>query len=138
MRKAIRMKYRFSMRNIRGIDKMNIRTARIEDVKQFAEIGYACYPVEETITEEEYRKRVDVYPNHFWVLETQGEIVAFVNGPVTDSPCIFDEMYHNANVHKENGKWQAILGLNTSPDYQKKGYASKLMNQLIKDAKQQG
>ena len=40
-------------------------------------------------------------------------------------------MYQNASLHDESGNWQMIFGLNTLPDYRKKGLAGKLVNQLI-------
>ena len=37
----------------------------------------------------------------------------------------------------ENGDWQMIFGLNTLPDYQRKGYAAKIMNAMIHMARQE-
>lgn len=90
------------------------------------------------MTKEEYRNRLMVYPHHFWILEKDGEILAFITGPVTDIDHITDEMFHNPAMHREDGAWQAILGVNTSPDHQKKGYASQLMKRVIADAQAQG
>lgn len=60
-------------------------------------------------------------------MEEQKEILAFINGPVTDHSRIQDVMFHDPRIHNENGKWQAILGVNTSLKHQNHGYASKLM-----------
>lgn len=79
-----------------------------------------------------------VYPHHFWILEKDEEILAFINGPVTNIDHITDEMFHNSALHQEDGAWQAILGVNTSPKHQKKGYASQIMKQVIADAQAQG
>lgn len=67
-------------------------------------------------------------------MEEQKEILAFINSPVTDHSRIQDVM---PRIHNENGKWQAILGVNTSLKYQNHDYASKLMYQLIEDARKQ-
>lgn len=117
---------------------MIIRHATVEDLAQITEIGTQCYSVNEALTKEEYLNRLMVYPNHFWILEEGNEILAFINGPVTHIDHITDEMFHQPALHQETGAWQAILGVNTSPKYQKKGYASLIMKQVIKDAKTQG
>ena len=46
-------------------------------------------------------------------------------------------MYSDASMHDENGDWQMIFGLNTLPDYQRKGYAAKIMNAMIHMARQE-
>lgn len=117
---------------------MIIRTAALKDLSEITEIGTRCYSSEEALTKEECRARLEVYPNHFWILENDGEILAFINGPATDIAHITDEMFHNPSLHQENGAWQAILGVNTSPKHQKKGYASQIMKQVIADARAQG
>ena len=117
---------------------MIIRTATLADLPQITEIGAKCYSVEEALTKEEYRDRLMVYPHHFWILEKDEEILAFINGPVTNIDHITDEMFHNSALHQEDGAWQAILGVNTSPKHQKKGYASQIMKQVIADAQAQG
>lgn len=99
---------------------MIIRTATLADLPQITEIGAKCYSVEEALTKEEYRDRLMVYPHHFWILEKDEEILAFINGPVTNIDHITDEMFHNSALHQEDGAWQAILGVNTSPKHQKK------------------
>lgn len=45
--------------------------------------------------------------------------------------------FHDPRVHNENGRWQAILDVNTSLKHQNHGYDSKLMYQLIEDARKQ-
>lgn len=70
-------------------------------------------------------------------MEEQKEILAFINGHVTDHSRIQDVMFHDPRIHNENGKWQAILGVNTSLKHQNHDYASKLMYQLIEDARKQ-
>ena len=44
-------------------------------------------------------------------------------------------MYENPYLHNSEGKWQMIFGVNTLPDYRKRGYAGKLINELIEDAR---
>ena len=61
-----------------------------------------------------------------------------VDGFVTDEPDLTDAMYENACMHNENGAWQMIFGVNTLPEYRKRGHACELIRRAIADARQQG
>lgn len=117
---------------------MQIRHATIEDIKQIAEVEKRCFPPAEAAKEEDFRERLLVYPNHFWLLLDDEGIVSLVNGMVTDEADLRDEMYENAGLHNENGKWQMIFGVNTMPEYRGQGCAETLIRQAISDAKSQG
>lgn len=117
---------------------MHIRTAAMEDLGALTAIEAACFPAAEAAKEEDFRKRLAVYPDHFWLLEEDGEIISFVNGMVTEVGLLRDEMYENAALHQEGGSWQMIFGVNTLPQYRKKGYAGLLLERCIADARAQG
>ena len=63
--------------------------------------------------------------------------MGFVNGLVTDQAHLTDEMFARASLHDEHGAWQMIFGVNTMPAYRRRGYAGKILQQVIADAKQQ-
>ena len=88
---------------------MLIRTAKIEDLQQIAEVEAACFPPAEAATEDE-----------------------FIQKDLTD------EMYEKASMHDEKGSWQMIFGVNTIPSYRRKGYAGELIQRAIEDARAQG
>lgn len=115
-------------------EKYSIRYADKNDLEKIAELERLCFPAEEAAAKESFLERLRVYPNHFWVLESDGRIISVINGMVTDEADLKDEMYHNADLHNENGKWQMIFGVETHPDYQRKGYAEILMKRVIEDA----
>ena len=117
---------------------MKIRNATINDLKELTKIEAKCFPSEEAATEEDFKARLKVYPNYFWILEDDfGKIISFVNGMVAGSKNLIDEMFENPNLHDKNGDWQMIFGVNTLPEYRKNGYAGLLLKQVIKDAKKQ-
>lgn len=116
---------------------MNIRNATIEDLKAITEVELECFPKAEAASEDDFRNRLRVYPNHFWLLEDDKTLVGFVNGMVTDEAMLNDEMYKNADLHNENGQWQMIFGVNTIPKYRRQGCAEKIINMVISDAKKQ-
>ncbi|MDY3281406.1 GNAT family N-acetyltransferase [Dysosmobacter sp.] len=115
-----------------------IRNAVPADAEALTAIEAACFPAAEAATREEFAARLAVYPNHFWVMEEDGRIVAFVNGMVTDEPTIRDEMFADVSLHNEKGAWQAIFGVNTLPEYRRQGRAARLLNRAADDARAQG
>ena len=118
---------------------MQIRTAVMADLAAVTAVEAACFPAAEAATEREFARRLAVYPNHFWLLEEDdGTLVSFINGMVTDEPILRDEMYENAALHREDGAWQMIFGVNTLPRYRRKGCAARVMERVIADARAQG
>lgn len=118
---------------------MHIRTAVPADLPAVTAVEAACFPAAEAATEADFAARLAVYPNHFWLMEDDdGVLVSFVNGLVTDKPHLRDEMYADAGFHDENGAWQMIFGVNTLPEYRRRGLAEQVLRQVIADAKAQG
>ena len=117
---------------------MHIRTATMADLAAVTAVEAACFPAAEAATEKDFANRLAVYPNHFWLLEDDGTLISFVNGLVTDEPILRDEMYADASFHNEQGAWQMIFGVNTLPDYRKRGLAGQVLERVIADAKAQG
>lgn len=117
---------------------MNIRNGRISDVDELTAIESECFPAAEAAERKSFEDRLKHYADHFWILEDDnGKIISFVNGMVTDEEHLTDKMYENASMHNENGAWQMIFGVNTLPEYRKKGYAETVLRNVISDAKEQ-
>ena len=117
---------------------MKIRKADRNDIKKLAEVEAACFPPAEAAKEADFRQRLHVFGDHFLLLEENGRLIGFINGMVTDEPVIRDEMYENARLHKEDGRWQTVFGINTLPEYRRRGCAARLMKAFIEEAKKQG
>lgn len=117
---------------------MHIRTATMEDLDAVTAVEAACFPAAEAATRDEFAARLAVYPNHFWLLEEDGRLVSFINGLVSDEPTIRDEMFADAAFHNEQGAWQMVFGVNTLPEYRRRGLAGKVMQRVIADARAQG
>ena len=117
---------------------MSIRTATMNDLAALTAIEAACFPPAEAATEQDFAKRLAVYPDHFWLLEQDGEIVSFVNGMVTEEADLRDEMYSDASLHDPDGAWQMTFGVNTLPQYRRQGLAEQVLRRVIADAKAQG
>lgn len=116
---------------------MDIRTATMDDLEQIAAVERACFPAAEAATREEFAQRLAHYADHFWLMLDGERLVAFVDGMVTDRADLTDEMYENAALHNEAGAWQMIFGVNTLPDYRRRGLAEQLLRCAIDDARSQ-
>ena len=117
---------------------MIIRTATMNDLQEITAVEAACFPAAEAATKEEFSERIQYYGDHFWLMFDEQKLIAFVDGFVTDSPDLTDEMYEKANMHNEHGAWQMIFGVNTLPAYRKQGFAGQLLQRAIDNAKAQG
>ncbi|MGX8704953.1 MAG: GNAT family N-acetyltransferase [bacterium] len=117
---------------------MIIRHATINDLDAIAAVEAECFSPAEAATRERFVDRLNHYPNHFWLLILDGQLVSFVNGLVTDNPDLNDEMYSKAELHNERGAWQMIFGVNTVPERRRRGYAGMLIERVIQDARHQG
>ena len=117
---------------------MLIRTATIEDLDAITAVEAECFPATEAATRSDFKQRLAHYSNHFWLMFDEDKLIAFVDGMVTDMADLTDEMYEHAALHKEDGTWQMIFGVNTLPAYRKQGYAGELIREAIRTAKNQG
>ena len=117
---------------------MLIRTATIEDLNAVTAVEAECFPPAEAATRKDFEGRLRTYGNHFWLMFEGDKLVSFVDGFVTDQKDLMDEMYEKSEMHDENGKWQMIFGVNTIPSCRKKGYAGRLIERAIADAREQG
>ena len=119
------------------MEHMQIRMATMNDLDEITSVEAKCFPSVEAATREEFEERIRSYGTHFWLMCEEDKIIAFVDGMVTDEKDLTDEMYERAELHDEGGAWQMIFGVNTLPEYRKKGYAEKLIRYAINDARAQ-
>lgn len=119
------------------MEKYIIRCASPDDADKIIALERLCFPEEEAASITDLTDRINIYAEHFLLLESGENLIAMINGMVTDKPDLMDEMYHNAGMHNENGKWQMIFGLESHPDFRKQGYAALLMEKFIEKAKKQ-
>lgn len=117
---------------------MRIRTAQMDDVDAVAAVEKECFPPAEAATKEEFAERILHYGNHFWLMFDGDKLAAFVDGFVTDAPDLTDEMYERADMHNEAGAWQMIFGVNTMPEYRRRGLAGELIRCAIDNAGEAG
>ena len=114
---------------------LTIRNADINDLNRIAEIEALCFPPAEKASFDSLEKRIKAFPESFFVAESQGALIGFINGCGTNSSVIYDELFSDITCHNPQGKILAIFGLDVIPEYRKKGIATQLMEHFILAAK---
>lgn len=117
---------------------LEIRKARLSDLEEITALEAVCFPQAEAATRESFLQRLQAFPDSFFVAETEGGIIGFINGCVTDDEVISDEMFASASIHNPSGSYQAIFGLDVHPDFRRQGIAAKLMEHMISAAREAG
>ncbi|WFR59650.1 GNAT family N-acetyltransferase [Anaerocolumna sp. AGMB13025] len=117
---------------------IKIRNASIEDLEGIAEIEASCFPEAEAAAWETLKKRIKTFSESFFLAELEGEIIGFINGCVTNSTAIYDELFSDVSKHNPKGNYQAVFGLDVLLKYRNRGIAGMLMNHMIEASKSAG
>lgn len=117
---------------------VQIRTVTPADLETVTEVEKICFPSAEAAGREAFAQRIQAFPDSFFVAESEGRIIGFINGAVTDERTIRDEMFEDVSLHQAAGAYQSIFGLDVVPEYQHRGIASMLMEHMIKTAESRG
>jgi predicted N-acetyltransferase YhbS len=118
--------------------KVIIHGVRPADVNRVADIEAACFPPAEAAPRETIKERIAAFPEYFLLAEADGKLIGFINGCVTNSPVIYDELFHNTSHHQPTGENLTVFGLDVIPEYRRQGIAAQLMNNFIQAAKNSG
>lgn len=118
--------------------EINIRYVTAEDLDQVAAVEAACFPAAEAAGRESFKRRIETFPECFFVAVHDSRIIGFINGCATDERTIRDEMFEDSGLHKKDGIYQSIFGLDVLEEYRGQGVAAKLMEHMIQDAEAKG
>jgi len=118
--------------------KYVIRAVRLSDLDRITEIEAICFPESEAASQKAFEERIKTFPESFLVAETEGFLIGFINGCVTNSSVIYDELFKTAKHHTPDGNNLTVFGLDVIPEFRNQGIAAHLMNQFILLAKKSG
>lgn len=118
--------------------EIRIRKAAAKELDAITGVEAECFPAAEAAGKEAFRRRLETFPDSFFVAEADGRIIGFINGCVTDERTIRDEMFEDSSLHRPAGAYQSIFGLDVTEPFRRQGVAARLMNHLIEDARQKG
>ena len=113
-----------------------IRNAKKEEAALLAQIEAECFPAAEAAGKQDIEARMDVFEDCFFVAETNGKIVGFINGAVAKEASLPEQMYHDASLHDPNGAYQTVFGLDVLPAYRRNGIAGRLLERMIHHARE--
>lgn len=116
-------------------DMLMIRNVKHKDLPALLVIEHLCFPKGEAATEEAFKERIHIIEDSFFVAEEAGEVVGLINGPVTQSAFITDDLFQTIKPNQAIGGHQTILGLAVAPTYQNRGVAKALLLHFEKDAR---
>lgn len=119
-------------------EEITIRNARPDEGEILGQIESICFPPAEAAEPEMVRARLKSFPEQFFVAEAEGKIVGFINGCVTDTPTLPDILYHDPSLHKPDGEYFTVFGLNVLPQYRRHGIAARLVQAYIQAARERG
>lgn len=118
---------------------IKIRQVNMGDLDAVTKVEEICFPSEEAASLESLKKRIETFPESFFVAETSpGAIIGFVNGCVINDTVIQDALFKDAKLHNPKGVYQSIFGLDVIPGYRNHGIAAQLMNYIIETSKAAG
>lgn len=106
--------------------KIKIRPAAAADLHAIIAIEAECFPPAEAASEKEFRERFQAFGENFFVAETEGRVIGFINGCTTDTAILPDELYHDTGFHKKDGSYQTVFGLDVLPEYRNQGWQPPL------------
>jgi predicted N-acetyltransferase YhbS len=92
------------------------------------------FPPEEAATRETIKLRIDTFPQGFLVAETEGRVIGILNSAATDKEDLSDEELKQLIGHDPNGKNLVVFALAVLPEFQKRGFANRLMSRFVEEA----
>lgn len=117
---------------------MSIRNAEPQDVEEIIRIEAVCFPPAEAAQPDDVRARYAAFPENFFVFEQDGRIAGFINGCTTDAPELPDALYHDTSLHRPDGAYQTVFGLDVLPEYRKNGIGGQLIRHYVATARARG
>lgn len=120
------------------MNEITIRSGRPSDLEGVVRVEAECFPAAEAADEKSLGERLEAFGENFLIAEADGRIIGFINGGITDSRVIEDEMFEDISLHNPEGAYQSIFGLDVIGEYRHQGIASRLMRALIELAREQG
>ena len=117
---------------------MLIRQVRPEDLAACHALETACFPPQEAAPIENIRRRIELFPEGFLVLEHEGNLIGMVNSGATDADDISDAGFKRLINHDSAGANIVIFSLAVLPAYQQQGLAAQLMQAFIERSRQLG
>lgn len=113
------------------MEKIVIRRVKREDLDSCLHIEQVCYSPLEAATRDYLEKRVETYPDGFYVAEFRGEVIGMLNSGATHKDDITEERLKNLVGHVRNGRNAVLFSIAVLPEYRLRGVATKLIEKMV-------
>lgn len=113
------------------MENIIIRTVRPTDLMRCYEIETTSYEGDEAATKEKIETRIHQYPEGFIVLDVEGTTAGFINSGCAYDVVMSDEEFKELVGHDPLAPNVVIMSVVVAPEYQGKGYSSRLMQAFI-------
>lgn len=107
------------------------REARPSDTARCFQIESSAYEGDEAATREKITTRIAQYPQGFLVMESDGEIVGFINSGCAYEVVLADEAFKELIGHDPQAPNVVIMSVAVDPAHQGKSYSSLLMRHFV-------
>jgi ribosomal protein S18 acetylase RimI-like enzyme len=104
------------------------RTATLEDLEAVVALEAANYPLDEVVTPQKLRYRLDHAPEFFLVGTTDGVVVAFICGTLTRGATL---THHSMDVQDPAGDHLCIHSVVVAPNRRRQGLAAALLREYL-------
>lgn len=110
---------------------LKFRTAIPSDAPRCFEIETAAYEGDEAATLAKIAKRIDVYPQGFLILETDGRVAGFINSGCAHEVELSDEEFKELTGHDPDAPNVVIMSVVVDPAFQGQGLSTALMSEFV-------
>jgi ribosomal protein S18 acetylase RimI-like enzyme len=112
-----------------------LRQPQPQDAERCYQIEIGAYEGDEAATLEKIATRIKAYPEGFLILESDVEIVGFINSGCAHDVVMSDESFKELVGHDPQAANVVIMSVVVDPAHQGKGYAKLLMSAFVEQMK---
>lgn len=116
--------------------RVAIRRVERRDLQACVDLERQCYSAREAAPEFHLERRIEIYPDGFYVAELGGKVVGMINSGATHKEDITGEEFKHLIGHVRNGRNSVIFSLAVHPTHRRKNIARQLMEKLIEVAEE--
>lgn len=122
------------------MEGFTFREIRREETGQAVAIEQICFPPHEACSAKAMTERIVAAPELFLVAvdDRTGKIAGFLNGVATDEDSFRDEFFTDIGLHRAEGKYVMLLGLDVLPEYRGRGLAREIVERYAERERAKG
>ena len=106
---------------------MLLRHAQLADLDQIVQIELANFGPDIATTKQAFDQRLRLIPDTFLVIEADGELAGYVEGPVVTQPYLTDDLFHKVTHNPVSGGYIAITSLSVAETFKGQGIGTTLL-----------